>query len=141
MEDFSNGCGECLFKWDLHEEIYMIPPPGVSHKSSEVFKLQKATICLKQTPRAWFHKFSTVYVSLGFVSSNHNFALFVKKINAGCILLFLYVDDMIITGDNFDRITSLKTTLSHHFSMKGLGVLCYFLGIEVASSPEGYLLS
>jgi len=48
---------------------------------------------------------------------------------------------MIIIGDDFDGIASLKTTLSHRFTMKDLGVLRYFLGIEVDCSPKGYLLS
>jgi len=42
--------------------------------------------------------------------------------------LSLYVDDMIITGDDFYGIASLKTTLSHHFAMKDLGVLHFFFG-------------
>jgi len=52
-----------------------------------------------------------------------------------------YMLMMIITGDDFGGITSLKTTLSHNFSMKNLGVLHYFLGIEVTSSSKSYLLS
>jgi len=45
---------------DLHEEVYMITPPSVSHKTSEICKLQKALYCFKQPPRAWFQKFSTI---------------------------------------------------------------------------------
>jgi len=125
----------------LHEEVYMTQPSGVSHKSSEVCKLQKSLYGLKQAPRAWFQKSSIVIVSLSFVVSHHDFALFVQKTNARRIWLSLYVGDMIITDDDFDEITSLKTTLFHHFSMKYFGVLRYLLGIEVASSSKGHLLS
>ena len=56
-------------------------------------------------------------------------------------MVSLYIDDMIITGDDFDGIASLKTVLSHCFTMKDLGVLYYFLGIEFAPSPKGYFPS
>jgi len=130
-----------FLKGDLHEEVYMTPPPGVSHKFGEVYKLQKAFYGLKQKPRAWFQKFSKVIVSLDFVTSHHDSTLFVKKTNAWRILLSLYVDDMIITSDGFDGIESLKIALSHCFTIKDFGVLHYFFGIKVVSSSKDYLLS
>ena len=119
----------------------MVPPPGVSHNPSEVCKLRKALYGLKQAPRAWFEKFSTVITSLGFSPSYHDSALFVKCISAGRILLSLYVDNMIITGDDVNGIAALKLELARCFAMRDLGSLRYFLGIEVASSSKGYLLS
>jgi len=119
----------------------MTSPPSVSHKFSEVFKLQKALYGLKQAPRAWFHKFFIVIISLGIVVNHHDSTLFFKKINARHIFLSLYIDDMIIASDVFDGIASLKIALSHHFSIKDLDVLHYFLGSNVAFSSKGYLLS
>ncbi|KAJ9544142.1 LOW QUALITY PROTEIN: hypothetical protein OSB04_023849 [Centaurea solstitialis] len=121
---------------DLQEEVYMTPPPGIAHKSGEVCRLRKALYGLKQAPCAWFEKFSMVITSLGFTPSNHDSALFVRCTSAGRILLSLYVDDMIITGDDHDGIESLKQELAHHFAMKDLGMLRYFLGIEVAQSKK-----
>ncbi|GJU36481.1 uncharacterized mitochondrial protein-like protein [Tanacetum coccineum] len=118
----------------------MKPPPGVPHQLGEVCKLWKAMYGLKQAPRAWYEKFSIVVTSLGFIFRNHDSALFVKFSSDGRILLSLYVDDMIITGDDCNGIESLKAKLSHRFAMKDLGLLRYFFGIEVASSPKGYLL-
>ncbi|XP_047256351.1 uncharacterized mitochondrial protein AtMg00810-like, partial [Capsicum annuum] len=126
---------------DLHAEVYMTPPPGIDHQPGEVCRLRKALYGLKQAPRAWFEKFSTVITSLGFVPSNHDSALFVRCTSAGRILLSLYVDDMIITGDDHSGIELLKYDLAHRFAMKDLGLLRYFLGIEVAQSKKGYLLS
>jgi len=58
-----------------------------------------------------------------------------------CIILSLYVDDMIITSDNIDGISVLKTELARQFEKKDFGSLRYFLGIEVAYSSRSYLLS
>jgi len=119
----------------------MAPPPGISHDSRYVCKLKKALYGLKQAPRAWFEKFSIVISSLGFVFSSHDSAFFIKCTDAGRIILSLYVDDMIITGDDINGISVLKTELARRFEMKDLGYLRYFLGIEVAYSPRSYLLS
>jgi hypothetical protein len=97
---------------DLQEEVYMAPPPGISHDSGYVYKLKKALYSLKQAPRAWFEEFSIVISSLGFISSSHDSTLFIKCTDTGRILLSLYVDDMIITGDDIDGILVLKTELA-----------------------------
>lgn len=98
-----------FFNGDLQEEVYIVLPPGVSHNSVYVCKLKKALYGLKQAPRAWFEKFSVVISSLGFASSSHDSALFVKCTDAGRIIISLYVDDMTITSDDIDDISVLKT--------------------------------
>ncbi|XP_058216894.1 uncharacterized mitochondrial protein AtMg00810-like [Rhododendron vialii] len=70
----------------------------------------------------------------------HDSALFLHRTSHGLILLLLYVDDMIITGSDSIAIAEVKSHLFHEFEMKDLGPLRYFLGIEAASSPQGYLL-
>ena len=79
--------------------------------------------------------------SLGFVANSYDSGLFVKCTNAGCIILSVYVDDMIIIGNDVDGISVLKAKLAKQFEMKDLGPLQYFLGIKVAYLPRGYLLS
>jgi len=126
---------------DLQEDVYMTPSSSVLHDSGYVCNLKKALYGLKQMPHAWFYKFSIVISSLGFVCSSHDSALFIKCTNTGCIILSLYVDDIIITSDDIDDISVLMTELVRQFEMKDLGYLWYFMGIEVVYSPWGYLLS
>ena len=119
----------------------MKPPPGYPCPSSKVCLLRKALYGLKQAPREWFDKFSTTICSLGFTSSPHENALFIRKSERGVVLLLLYVDDMIITGDDVDGISDLKASLHRTFEMKDLGSLSYFLGLEVISTDDGIYLS
>jgi hypothetical protein len=124
----------------LSEEVYMRPPPGFSHPSGVVCRLRRALYGLKQSPRAWYARFQDVVLQIGFQPSMHDSALFLRRTSHGLVLLLLYVDDMIITGSDVAAISDVKRHLFQEFDMKDLGPLRYFLGIEVASSPQGYLL-
>ncbi|XP_051142787.1 uncharacterized mitochondrial protein AtMg00810-like [Andrographis paniculata] len=118
----------------------MSPPPGFP-TSSKVCKLRRALYGLKQAPRAWFSKFSSALLQLGFTSSDHDSALFLRRGSAGITILLLYVDDMIITGDDASGISELQAHLNRHFEMKSLGPLRYFLGLEISDTSDGYYLS
>jgi hypothetical protein len=126
---------------DLAEEVYMHPPPGYDHPPHTVCRLRRALYGLKQAPRAWFSKFSSVVAQQGFVPSADDSALFLRTTGAGIILILLYVDDMIITGDDLSGIRDLQLFLSQNFEMKDLGQLNYFLGLEVTLGSDGYYLS
>ena len=93
----------------------MAPQRGVSHKPGEVCKLKKALYGLQQTPCAWFEKFSMIITSLGFRPSQRDSILFLKCTTIDCIILFLYVDNMIITGDDVNGIAKLKPKLTSQF--------------------------
>uniref|UniRef100_A0A2N9HTG2 CCHC-type domain-containing protein n=1 Tax=Fagus sylvatica TaxID=28930 RepID=A0A2N9HTG2_FAGSY len=126
---------------ELTEEVYMQAPPGYSDCSDKVCLLRRALYGLKQAPRAWFAKFSSIVHQFGFSSSSHDTALFIRRSDKGMILLLLYVDDMIITGDDHSGISDFKLFLHQQFEMKDLGHLSYFLGLEVSSDSTGYYLS
>jgi transposase InsO family protein len=129
---------------DLAEEIYMEIPPGFASRLEKgmVCKLKKALYGLKQSPRAWFGRFTKVMLALGYKQSQGDHTLFVKHSSSGgvCILL-VYVDDIIVTGDDFAGIANLKQQLVKEFEIKDLGKLKYFLGIEVARSKHGLFIS
>ena len=95
---------------------------------------------LKQAPRAWSDKIGQYLVTIGFQISNSDFSLYVKRTNRGIVLVVIYVDDLIITGDSDADINEVKLLLKQKFEMKDLGELRYFLGIEVIRSPSGIWL-
>ncbi|XP_057996557.1 uncharacterized mitochondrial protein AtMg00810-like [Hevea brasiliensis] len=126
---------------DLSEEVYMQPPPSYDHPPGKVCHLQKALYGLKQAFRAWFAKLSSTISKLGFSSSSFDSAIFIRKTYKGYTLLLLYVDDMIITGDDLQGVKEVQNFLYTQFEMKDLGRLSYFLGLEVSYDSKGYYLS
>ncbi|CAN1121074.1 Retrovirus-related Pol polyprotein from transposon TNT 1-94 [Linum perenne] len=126
---------------ELSEEVYMNPPPGVNYPG-KVCKLKKALYGLKQSPHAWFERFTKAVKSAGYYQCQSDHTLFVKHSSSGKMaILIVYVDDIIITGDDSEEIQQLKLNLASVFDLKDLGELKYFLGIEVARSKEGICLS
>ncbi|WVZ76752.1 LOW QUALITY PROTEIN: hypothetical protein U9M48_024695 [Paspalum notatum var. saurae] len=126
---------------ELHEEVYMHPPPVYTVPDGHVCRLRRSLYGLMQAPRAWFERFTSVVTAAGFVASQHDPALFVHTLPRGRTLILLYVDDMLITGDDLEYIAFVKACLSEQFHMSVLGSLSYFLGIEVSSTSDGYYLS
>ena len=100
---------------DLSEEVYMQPPLDLSHPPNKVCRLRRALYGLKQAPQAWFAKFSSTISRLGFFISSYDSTLFLRRTGKGTILLLLYVNDMIITGDDLSGIQELKDFLSQNF--------------------------
>uniref|UniRef100_A0A2N9H689 Reverse transcriptase Ty1/copia-type domain-containing protein n=1 Tax=Fagus sylvatica TaxID=28930 RepID=A0A2N9H689_FAGSY len=127
--------------WDMTYFASYQPPPGYPDSQNQVCRLRRALYGLKQAPRAWFANFSSVVAQQGFTPSSYDSALFIHHTSTGITLILLYVDDMIITGDDTAGIRDLQKFLSQHFEMKDLGTLSYFLGLEVTSSSDGYYLS
>ncbi|GJY09460.1 retrovirus-related pol polyprotein from transposon TNT 1-94 [Tanacetum coccineum] len=127
---------------ELKEEIYMEAPRGFtdSFGEREVCLLKKSLYGLKQSPRAWFGRFTLAMKHYGFKQSNSDHTLFLKQRGNLITCLIIYVDDMIITGNDKEEITKLKKNLFTEFEMKDLGRLKYFLGIEVLRSKQGIFM-
>ena len=119
----------------------LLPGHPQSSDLNMVCKLYKSIYGLKQSPRAWYAKFSFVLEEFGFHRSNADSSLFVRISSTGKLVVLIYVDDLIVTGDNLHEINTLKTSLRSKFAIKDLGKLKYFLGIEMASSHKGFFLN
>ena len=129
---------------DLEEGVYMEVPPGLeTHmNSNKVCKLKKSLYGLKQSPRAWFERFTKAVKKCGFFQCQTDHTLFVKHSSGGRItVLIVYVDDIILTGDDEKEMDGLKKFLAREFEIKDLGNLKYFLGMEVARSRKGISVS
>jgi hypothetical protein len=143
-------------KWKLHqmdikttflngvikEEVYIEKPQGfeVENRKSHVCKLKKAMYGLKQTPRAWYGRIDNFLTSLSFTKSKADSNLYFKVMNDEPVILFLYVDDLFLTGEE-KLITECKKRLASEFEMKDLGLMHYFLDLEVWHSPKRIFLN
>ena len=127
---------------DLHEEIYMQLPPGVhSDLPGVVCKLQKSLYGLKQASRQWYEKLSMVLLQKGFTHSENDYSLFCRKEGNSVVFLAVYVDDILLTGNDEAKISSLKGFLDNTFKIKDLGQVHLFLGIEILHTDHGLLLT
>ncbi|KAG8484431.1 hypothetical protein CXB51_022868 [Gossypium anomalum] len=130
---------------DLQEEIYMVQPPGFEQQGHDgqqlVCRLRKALYGLKQAPRAWFHKLKDFLLATGFVASKADNSLFVQRSGSQLLFVLVYVDDIIVTGNNSEVIDGFIRKLDAQFSLKDLGRLNYFLGIEVQYTSTGVSLN
>lgn len=126
---------------DLTKEVYMRLPSGFSASDpNKVCRLHKSLYGLKQAPRCWFTKLTAALTAYGFVQSYSDYSLFSYVREKVELHVLIYVDDMIVSGSDLGALEALKKYLSSCFHMKDLGVLRYFLGIEVARSSEGISL-
>ena len=127
----------------LQEEVYMVQPPGFEDFTypNMVCKLHKSIYGLKQAPRAWNERFTAFLPRLGFKTTYYDSSLFVKTVGSTLIILLLYVDDIIITGNDSMAIQHVIQSLTSEFDIKDLGHLHYFLGIQISRTGTGLFLS
>ncbi|CAL8997356.1 unnamed protein product [Prunus brigantina] len=117
---------------ELDREIYMTQPMGFENEvhPEYVCKLKKALYGLKQAPRAWYGKIAEFLSRSGYSVTHADSSLFVKANGGKLAIVLVYVDDLIITGDDEEEIHRTKENLSVRFQMKELGQLKHFLGLE-----------
>ena len=123
----------------LKEDVFMTQPLGFVDQTrpSHVCQLHKSLYGLKQAPRAWFDRFTSHLLTLGFVASVADASLFILRRSSVTIYLLLYVDDIIITGNDSSIITTIISQLSTTFELKDLGPLRYFLGLQIDYTQSG----
>ena len=116
----------------IQEEVYIEQPQGFEQHEREthVWRLKKALYGLKQAPRAWYSHIDTYLQEMGFHKSDADPNLYYIVVGEDPIILVLYVDDLFITGAE-RLIEGCKKDLASEFEMKDIGLMHYFLGLEV----------
>ncbi|XP_065879565.1 uncharacterized mitochondrial protein AtMg00810-like [Euphorbia lathyris] len=112
-----------------------------SSQENKVLKLKKALYGLKQAPRAWNSRIDKYFQENGFVKYPHEYALYAKVKNGDMLLVCLYVDDLIFTGNNPKMFEEFKNTMAREFEMTDIGLMAYYLGIEVKQNDDGIFIS
>jgi hypothetical protein len=125
----------------LKETIYMKVPDGINGKDGLVCKLNRSLYGLKQAPRVWNERFDTFVKGIHFKQSPHDRCLYIKIQNGTKIYLLLYVDDIILAGDDKTTLDQVTAALKREFSMSDLGELRNFLGISITRNDNEMGLS
>jgi hypothetical protein len=117
---------------EIEEEVYIerLNSFVIHEKESHVCRLKKALYGHKQPPRAWYARIDGHLMILGFNKSVVDPNMHYKTVNGESLILVLYVDDLFLTGTE-SLIVECKYTLASKFEMKDLGMMHYFLGLEV----------
>ncbi|CAL2249603.1 unnamed protein product [Prunus armeniaca] len=128
---------------ELEEEIYVEQPQGFIEQGGEnkALKLKKAMYGLKEAPRAWNNRIDKYFINVGFRRSKSEPTLYTKTQGKSDILIVsLYVDDLIYTGNNEEIIKEFKKDIMKTFEMSDLGLMHYFLGIEINQEEDGIFI-
>jgi hypothetical protein len=127
---------------ELQEDVYMHILDGVTcARPNQVCKLQKSLYGLKQASRKWNERLTSLLLREGYTQSTADYSLFTLTNDANFTALLVYVDDIVLAGNDLMEFTRIKGILDSAFKIKDLGVLKYFLGLEVAHSKLGITIS
>jgi hypothetical protein len=127
----------------LSETVYCSQPTGFADPAlpSHVCKLNRSLYGLKQAPRAWYSRFASFLLSLGFSEAKSDTSLFILRRGTETVYLLLYVDDIVLTASSEQLLHRLIAALKNEFAMKDLGPLHHFLGVAVQRHKDHLTLS
>ncbi|KAK9018928.1 hypothetical protein V6N11_033973 [Hibiscus sabdariffa] len=126
----------------LEEDVYMTQPEGfVTPKNAgKVCKLQRSIYGLKQASRSWNFRFNEAIQEFGFIRNEDEPCVYKKFSGSIVSFLILYVDDILIIGNDIPTLQYIKTWLNSCFSMKDLGEAAYILGVKIYRDRSRRLL-
>lgn len=122
---------------ELKEELYMKQPEGFA-VGDQVWRLRKTLYGLKQAARSWNMLLTNCLMSTGFVQSDADECLFIKRTEKGISFLTCHVDDFLLASSEPETIVETAAHLRKSFQLKDLGPVKKFLGIEITRHPDGH---
>jgi hypothetical protein len=126
---------------NLEEEVYVRQPLGFTvDRSGQVLALNKALYRLRQASWTLYAKLHMFVSSLSFMRSDHKRAVYTRRIASRPLVVGVYVDDLLIAEPVDDDNDNFKAKMPKCFRMRDLGLLTYYLGIEVCQDNTGILL-
>ena len=131
-----------FLKGELEEEVYMdLPPSFDSEQKNRKVCLKKSLYGLKKLSRAWFGRFTRSIQQHDYKQAQTDHTLFHKTVGKKITILIVYVDNIIVIGNDEAEIGRIKQRLAQDFEMKDLGDLRFFLKMEVARNKNGMSIS
>jgi hypothetical protein len=126
----------------LKEEIFMEILEGFpSHgDSTKVCKMKRVLYGLNQAPKSWYGRIDTWFVSQGFSRSEDDPNMYFTLKDGKQVIILLYVDDLLTTGDNQQEIQRIQAELQREFEMSDLGLSRNYLGVELEYHPDRLFL-
>jgi hypothetical protein len=127
----------------LQEHVLYQQPTGFvdAARPNAVCLLDKSLYGLCQAPRAWFNRFTAFVIRIGFTPTSSDSSLFVLRRGSEIVYLLLYIDDIVLTGSSTALLQEIIRRLQAEFTVKDLGALSFFLGIDVKCNADGFYLS
>ncbi|WJX29428.1 hypothetical protein P8452_18069 [Trifolium repens] len=118
---------------NLLEDVYMTQPEGfgIPKENHKICKLQRSIYGLKQASRSWNLRFDETVKQYGFIKNEDEPCVYKKVSGSMIVFLVLYVDDILLIGNDVPTLQQVKTWLGKCFSMKDLGEAAYILGIRI----------
>jgi hypothetical protein len=127
---------------DLKDEVYVYQPPGfaIPGKEGKVLRLRKAFYSLQQAPRTWNAKLDFTFKGMGFRQTPHEATMYRWGNGGNTLLVGVYVDDLMITGTKDAEVATFKEETKVTFQMSDMGLLSFYLRIEVQQGNSGITL-
>ena len=129
----------------LDGEIYMEIPDGLevsaSNRQNKVCKLEKALYGLKVSPKKWNERFSVEMEKVGLQRDINEPCLFTYRLMGMLIILVLYVDDILLAGNNKSKMQEIIDHLNKVFNMKNLGEPRDYLGMKIVRDRSNKLMT